>query len=417
MSPPRKKPPLRLVTTPPQRPHRRRASGESVLDLQTLVDQVQALRRLHKAKPSAATALGLSRLRALLLEALDLDEEDTATAPDDVDDFGDDDDFDEPFEDEPDEVWEEDESGEWRGRRDWTRYKSTKRIPVDDGLALRSRRGAVGASWWSKRFLSSIEPILTAGRLSRGRTYARQGQVLDLGIGSGLVVARVQGSRRTPYGVQISMPAVSDVRWDAIIEALAGQAGYAARLLAGELPHEIEDVFSAAGVSLFPDRTSKLVTNCTCPDWGNPCKHSAAVCYHMAEAFDEDPFQLLSFRGRDQETLLAELRNRRGGAVGPGDGDEPGGPESVAMAPPLSDSLANFWLSGPELADVHCLPKASEVIGTVLLQLPRGVLSLRGTDVGDLLDGAYGQLAVDAEGRAFGASSADARSGATAAKK
>ena len=168
-----------------------------------------------------------------------------------------------------DEIWEEDESGEWRSRRDWTRFRPAKRIPVEDGLELRSRRGAIGESWWSRRFLSAVESILTGGRLTRGRTYARQGQVIDLGIGSGLVVAQVQGSRRTPYGVQISMPAASDVRWEAIVDTLAGQAGYAARLLAGELPHEIEDVFAEAGVALFPERGSHLIDQLHVPGLGH----------------------------------------------------------------------------------------------------------------------------------------------------
>ena len=230
-----------------------------------------------------------------------------------------------------DEIWEEDESGEWRSRRDWSRFKPAKRIPVEDGLELRSRRGAIGESWWSRRFLSAIESILTGGRLTRGRTYARQGQVIDLGIGSGLVVAQVQGSRRTPYGVQISMPAASDMRWEAIVDALAAQAGYAARLLAGELPHEIEDVFAEAGVALFPERGSHLTTSCTCPDWATPCKHAAAVCYLMAEAFDDDPFLLLAFRGREREALLDELRDRRGLAV---DDGGPSGTASPSLAPP-----------------------------------------------------------------------------------
>ena len=91
--------------------------------------------------------------------------------------------------------------------------------------------------------------------------------------------------------------------------------GYAARLLAGELPHEIEDVFAEAGAALFPERGSHLITSCTCPDWATPCKHAAAVCYLMAEAFDDDPFLLLAFRGREREALLAELRARRGGRV------------------------------------------------------------------------------------------------------
>jgi uncharacterized Zn finger protein len=384
-------------------------------ELQGLIDQVQALRRSQKTSPSAEASAELSRLREALLEALDVDED-----PDpDLDDFEEEDDDDD--EDEArvalshedseaafmggleDEIWEEDESGEFRSRRDWSRFKPAKRIPVDDGIELRSRRGAIGESWWSRRFLSAVESIVTGSRLARGRTYARQGQVIDLGIGSGLVVAQVQGSRRAPYGVQISMPAAGDTRWEAIVDALAAQAGYAARLLAGELPHEIEDVFAGAGVALFPERGSHLTSACTCPDWATPCKHAAAVFYLMAEAFDDDPFLLLAFRGREREALLDELRERRGVAV---DESVPGGAagasELPSHLPPLADSLASFWSGGPELADVHCLPRATQSPGAVLRLLPRGVLAVQGKEIADILEPAYARVTTDAEGRAFG---------------
>jgi uncharacterized Zn finger protein len=400
------------VSPPPKKPGAVRkanshlASPAAVGDLQGLIDQVQALRRRHKAHPSAQSAAELSLLRAALLEALDLDEDDEDEEEEDEpsDAFSDEDSEAAFMGGVDDEIWEEDESGEWRSRRDWTRFRpAAKRIPVEDGLELRSRRGAIGESWWSRRFLSAIESILTGGRLTRGRTYARQGQVIDLGIGSGLVVAQVQGSRRTPYGVQISMPAASDVRWEAIVDALAAQAGYAARLLAGELPHEIEDVFAQAGVALFPERGSQLTTSCTCPDWATPCKHAAAVCYLMAEAFDDDPFLLLAFRGREREALLDELRDRRGVAVDEGG---PSGPASPSVPParvaPLADSLATFWSGGAGLAEVHSLPRATEAPGSVLRLLPRGVLVVRGKEVADLLEPAYARVTADAEERAFG---------------
>jgi uncharacterized Zn finger protein len=394
--------PIRKRPGDPPKTNRNHASAAAVGDLQALVDQVQALRRRHKAQPSAQSAAELARLRGLLLEALDLNEDDSATEDDDTDDA-----FDEHHELEygdDDEIWEEDESGEWRSRRDWSRFTPAKRIPVDDGLELRSRRGAIGESWWSRRFLSAVESILTGGRLTRGRTYARQGQVIDLGIGSGLVVAQVQGTRRTPYGVQITMPAASDERWAAIVETLAGQAGYAARLLAGELPHEIEDVFAQAGVALFPERGSHLVTSCTCPDWATPCKHAAAVCYLMAEAFDDDPFLLLAFRGREREALLAELRARRGGTVDGNDKGDSSSPVPVVAAKPLSEDIASFWQAGAALADVHSLPRATEAPGAVLRLLPRGVLVIRGRELADLLEVAYARLSAEGEARAFAGS-------------
>jgi uncharacterized Zn finger protein len=278
-------------------------------------------------------------------------------------------------------------------------------------LALRSKRGPIGETWWSRRFLSAIESLLTGGRLARGLSYARQGQVIDLGIGPGLVIARVQGTRRTPYGVKITMPAASDARWEAIIDTLAGQAGYAARLLAGDLPHEIEDVFDEVGVPLFPERTSQLITDCSCPDWANPCKHAAAVCYLMAEAFDNDPFLLLAFRGRDREALLAELQARRGGAVSGESNQDSVAAETAVPVVPLVTFASTFWQAGPELAEVHCLPRAAEVPGVVLRQLPKGVLTVRGREVADLLKNAYGRVATDAESRAFGVGTPSKRTG------
>jgi uncharacterized Zn finger protein len=396
--PPRKNPGA------PRKADRNHTSAAAVGDLQALVDQVQALRRRHKAQPSPHSAAELSRLRQRLLEALDLDEDDTAPDEDgteSADEFLGDHDELEYTDEGREEVWEEDESGEWRVRRDWSRFTPAKRIPVDEGLELRSRRGAIGESWWSRRFLSAVESILTHGRLTRGRTYARQGQVIDLGIGSGLAVAQVQGTRRTPYGVQISMPALSDERWRAIVETLAGQAGYAARLLAGELPHQIEDVFAEAGATLFPERGSHLITSCTCPDWATPCKHAAAVCYLMAEAFDDDPFLLLAFRGREREALLAELRARRASPAEGSGSQDSSAPDPVLPPRPLSEDAPTFWQGGPDLADVHCLPRATEVPGAVLRLLPRGVLVVRGREVADLLEAAYARLAADGEARAF----------------
>jgi uncharacterized Zn finger protein len=398
VSPSRKKP------VSPPKANRNHASAAAVGDLQALVDQVQALRRRHKAQPSAQSAAELARLRQALLEALDLNEDDSAPEGDDADpatEFPED--VEVGFDD--DEIWEEDESGEWRARRDWSRFTPAKRIPVDDGLELRSRRGAIGESWWSRRFLSAVESILTGGRLTRGRTYARQGQVIDLGIGAGLVVAQVQGTRRTPYGVQITMPAASDERWAAIVETLAGQAGYAARLLAGELPHEIEDVFAEAGVALFPERGSHLITSCTCPDWATPCKHAAAVCYLMAEAFDDDPFLLLAFRGREREALLAELRARRGASVEGTDNEALPASDPATPATPLVEEIATFWHAGADLAGVHCLPRATEMPGAVLRLLPRGVLVVRGREVANLLEVAYARLAAEGEARAFAGTS------------
>jgi uncharacterized Zn finger protein len=183
------------------------------------------------------------------------------------------------------------------------------------------------------------------GRLGRGRAYARSGQVLEFDLRPGLVTARVQGSRRTPYEVVIEAPVADDAAWAAVEAAMAQRAAHLARLLAGEMPPEIEDVFDSVGVALFPRRARDLRGSCSCPDWGDPCKHVAAVYYLLAEAFDRDPFLVLAWRGRTRERLLAELHAVAGVSDAPA-----ASPEAL----PVVASSAEGLLGGsflPDLAD------------------------------------------------------------------
>ncbi len=145
-------------------------------------------------------------------------------------------------------------------------------------------------------------------RLARGRSYARAGQVLDFELSQGKVSARVQGSRVRPYQVRIGVLPLTKPQWQRVRERLASQALFRAKLLAGEMPHEIEDVFAECGTPLFPRSAADLDMHCSCPDWGVPCKHLAAVCYVLAEEFDRDPFAMLAWRGQGRDELLTALR-------------------------------------------------------------------------------------------------------------
>ena len=185
---------------------------------------------------------------------------------------------------------------------------------VEGGIAISRTRGAVSRTWWSGRFLSMVESLGVGGRLSRGRTYARAGQIVSLDVDAGGAVAQVQGSRPKPYKARIGVPAFGKADWTQVLDALADDASHAAALLAGEMPRGIEDVFDRAGLSLFPATARDLVMDCSCPDPAVPCKHLAAVFYVLAERFDADPFQILALRGRDRDTLLEELRARRAAA-------------------------------------------------------------------------------------------------------
>ncbi|HEX3715117.1 MAG TPA: hypothetical protein VHV09_20150, partial [Trebonia sp.] len=159
----------------------------------------------------------------------------------------------------------------------WWEYESSGPIAVEGGIKARSKRGAIGEQWWSRRFIAVLESYGMSGRLQRGRSYARRGQVLEFALSAGTVTARVQGSRPSPYRVSIAVRPLTADQWRAVESRLASQALFRARLLAGEMPAEIEEVFASCGTPLFPQSAGDLDMECNCPDWGMPCKHLAAV--------------------------------------------------------------------------------------------------------------------------------------------
>ena len=238
-------------------------------------------------------------------------------------------------------------------------FKPSKPKPVEDGLKARSQRGAFAQTWWAKRWIAALERLVDSGRLSRGRSYARKGQVVSIEETRAGIEARVQGSRPSPYKIKIQMAPLSDAQWEQVIDALANQAIFTAQLLAGEMPLEIEETFKTARVSLFPSHRADLVTNCSCPDASNPCKHIAATHYILGERFDEDPFLIFRLRGRTQEQVLAGLRQRRAGSS-QGSEDEV---EETEVIVPLEEQIDHFWdFSSPQAGiTVSIRPAAIEM--------------------------------------------------------
>ncbi|MEV0677947.1 SWIM zinc finger family protein [Actinosynnema sp. NPDC050436] len=226
---------------------------------------------------------------------------------------------------------------DWHGERPpGPRYPASRPIRVEGGLTLRSKRGDIARTWWSRRFVEVLESFGMGGRLERGRAYARTGQVMSLSLSTSVVVALVAGSRPEPYRARIGVRKFSDEDWRRIEHVLADRAVFAAKLLAGEMPPEIEDVFAGLGLTLFPQSLRELSMDCTCPDWEVPCKHLAATCYLLAESFDTDPFEILAWRGRSREDLLDRLRELRD-PIPPDDRPDD--------APPrLDDELDAFWV-------------------------------------------------------------------------
>ncbi|MEI8256991.1 MAG: SWIM zinc finger family protein [Deltaproteobacteria bacterium] len=200
-------------------------------------------------------------------------------------------------------------------RKSWSyggfpRYATTpKRPPPARGIVAKT----TGSTWWAQRWTSALAQLSYdySNRLARGRTYARAGRTHDLEVKAGGVVAKVTGSRPTPYTVKIRLAKLTDAQWKGATEAMTVRAGFAAMLLAGEMPPEIDEAFAAGGASLFPTGAQDLTTECSCPDVANPCKHVAATHYVLAEALDRDPFLLFELRGRTKLQVLDALRNAR----------------------------------------------------------------------------------------------------------
>lgn len=242
------------------------------------------------------------------------------------------------------------------------------------------RKGEFGSEWWARRWLQTLESLGWASRLQRGRSYARAGRVLEIGVTPGQVTARVQGSRPRPYTVRISVRPLTDEQWERVLDALSERASFAARLLAGEMPRDIEEAFRAARCNLFPASSRQISTSCSCPDWANPCKHIAAVYYLLGREFDSDPFLMFVLRGRTREQVLAALRDRRtrqarslaGGSAGRR-GPTLGAADPATIlhagegpAASAGADIARFFYSGQDVEGCPINPRPPEVPGAVL---------------------------------------------------
>jgi uncharacterized Zn finger protein len=226
-------------------------------------------------------------------------------------------------------------------------FPKSKPKAVKGGIKAQSKTGAFGKSWWAKRWIAVLESFDIGARLQRGRSYARKGQVTAINIKPGTVTAKVQGSRPQPYAVSITIPKLSEKEQEKLVGELNVQAVFAAKLLAGEMPQDIETAFTGVGLSLFPKALAEIETSCSCPDWSNPCKHIAAVYYLLGEEFDRDPFLLLRLRGMDREMVCRRLSApTTSPSPAPQPAEQPTAPE------PLPEDAAAFWSGAPLPADL-----------------------------------------------------------------
>ncbi|MBW4667599.1 MAG: SWIM zinc finger family protein [Cyanomargarita calcarea GSE-NOS-MK-12-04C] len=224
--------------------------------------------------------------------------------------------------------------------------------------------------WWSQRWLDLLDSYRFKKRLERARNYSRQGNVLSIEFKAEKVLARVQGSEPDPYKVSLSLNPFSEEEWGYVIETMSKKAIFAGKLLAGEMPQNIEDVFTANGLSLFPFTLSDVESKCSCPDKVNPCKHVGAVYYQLGDRFSEDPFVLFQLRGRAKKQIISDLRKVRSAS----------NQETPSIVTETSENnqptikLDSFWQYNEPLESslVVIAPSSSETVLDALGPIPLG---------------------------------------------
>ncbi len=244
-----------------------------------------------------------------------------------------------------------------RGYRGYFWYEPTTPREVRGGIKAHSKRGTFATQWWGKRWLQVLESFNIGARLARGRSYARRGQVADLEIKKGEIRASVQGSRSGAYEVSIRLKRITRANWKKIAPAFAERPIFMTRMLAGEMPQNIEEVFDEVGIPLFPLKQGDLKTDCSCPDWSNPCKHIAAVYYLLAERFDKDPFLLFRLRGLTREELFDLLTGDAGSGPRKGRRGPLEQPVPETYPPePLNEDPVAFWKSVTPVSPATAVP-------------------------------------------------------------
>jgi uncharacterized Zn finger protein len=245
------------------------------------------------------------------------------------------------------------------------------------------------ATWWSEAFVARLASPDSGVRLS-----SDPDPVSGLTIGAGSITAQVHGSGREPYDVWIDLPVFSPAEWARAEQAIAADTDCYERILDGDLPPELEDLFMRCDLSLLP-AVRDLAMDCSCPDWAVPCRHVAAVLHMLASALGTDPFDVLTWRGRTRPRLLQHLHALRKTTPAelrpvpePATAEPRPIPDPARAERPLAGCLDDFWLDGP--VEVHRLSEPRHRPADHALDLlgPPDLV-IRGRDLAALLRPAY----------------------------
>lgn len=178
-----------------------------------------------------------------------------------------------------------------------------KRGRTAEPVVIPRRGRQIATTFWGKAWCDNLERYMDfANRLPRGRTYVRNGSVVDLAIARGKVDALVAGSEL--YTVKVNIAQMKRVRWRRVVTRCTGRIGSLVGLLRGELSAEVLAVLAHAKEGLFPE-PREITMECSCPDWAGMCKHVAAVLYGVGARLDERPELFFTLRQVDQTELLS----------------------------------------------------------------------------------------------------------------
>lgn len=229
-------------------------------------------------------------------------------------------------------------------------------------------------TWWGNQFIAAIASFTDEARLGRGRSYARGGKILKFSVDKGIIRATIRGSVNPYFGVykepryntEIELKAIAKKDWSKIIQKLSTNASFVSKLLLNEVPENIEESFREVDQRFLPRDSRDMETECDCPDWSNPCKHIAGLCYRFAAELDDDPFLLFELRGLTREELKEELaKTPLGKALAAGLGSEKLEPVPVSAyytQPKTGNveaiALKEFWLGKKHFPEVS--PQSQE---------------------------------------------------------
>ncbi|HBE77953.1 MAG TPA: hypothetical protein DDW65_09275 [Firmicutes bacterium] len=182
--------------------------------------------------------------------------------------------------------------------------KLRKKDPAITPVIITGRKLAV--TWWGEAWNDNLESYSDyENRIGRGRSYLRNGAVLDLKLERGTIKALVQGSASIPYQVEIAIRPLTESVWAKLKKTCEGKIESLPELIDGKFPKELGELFTAKGSGLFP-APREITLSCSCPDWAIMCKHVAAVLYGVGARLDEDPSLFFTLRGVKIEELISE---------------------------------------------------------------------------------------------------------------